>query len=221
MHSYAVRITHSYDTIKSLVDVWAEKCEKVAVYQHTGSETEKVHCHLVLLNSAVAKDQLKNFAKKLSVPLTGNQLCSFKKYDGNVTALVYMTKGNLVPSFLKSWSLEDSDSWKKKWVPQQTFKSKDAMLYEDVFSENTLTPALEDYLKNYDTNLYKSMGMLLPAYGERVFPFIKKWVHSEVFQRSGRIWNIRAINQYKMLVYSYYYRNSLKMPKDKTLSFDL
>lgn len=137
-HNYAVRITHSYEDCKHIVACWAMECDKMAVYEHIGSETEKVHIHMIIVGSRIQKKQLRNKAAQVSqVPLKGNENCSFKDYDGNEVALTYMTKGNLTPKYLKGYTVEDAHLWNTKWVeptPKQEKISEIKKVYTAEFS---------------------------------------------------------------------------------------
>lgn len=212
-HSYCVRITEDYETLIPLIDAWSPRIERFAVYEHIGERTNKTHCHMVIERSAIAKDQLKNIAKGLGINLKGNEQCSFKAFDGDDKAYIYMTKGILNAKFLKHWTSTDTDAWKKRWIGDKGHQiSKDALAYEDCFAEITYGISWKYYQRD-NPNTY------IPGY-DRIsdndyhYRYMKKYAHSYAFQRYGRIWNIQASNLYKMLVYTYVYRNDLTIPKD-------
>lgn len=209
-HSYAVRITYPYETIKPLMEIWAEKCEKMAIYEHTGERTNKVHIHLVIERCSVTKDQLKNYAKPTPIVLKGNGNCSFKKFDGNEKAYVYMAKGVLDPKFLKGWTQEDAQRWKSLWVGEKGHSQrKENVVYDDCFDEIVYESAWR-YHQRDNPRGDQSIN-------DYQFEFIRKWAHTYTFNKMGRIWNIQAINLYKMLVYTFVYRNNIRIPeKDKT-----
>lgn len=211
-HSYAVRITYDYDTIKPLMDCWADRCQKMAIYEHIGERTNKTHIHIVIEGCEVAKEQLKNMAKPTPINLKGNKQSSFKKYDGNERALVYMTKGVLSPKFLKGWTDLDADRWKKLWVGDLGHQvSKDVLVYEDCYDELTFEVAWRYYQRDHP-NTYDSKNPM--TNNDYQYQFIKSWARNFAFQRYNRIWNIQAMNMYKMLVYTYVFRNNLVIPKD-------
>lgn len=215
VHSYAVRITYAYDAIKPLLECWAERCEKMAVYEHVGERTNKVHIHLVMENCEIGKEQLKNMAKPTPITLIGNKLCSFKKYDGNEKAYVYMTKGVLTPKFLKVWTDVDADRWKKLWVGDLGHQnSKDVLLYEDCYDELTFEVAWKYYQRDHPNNYIA--GSKPTSSNDYQFNFIKQWARNYSFSKFNRIWNIQAINMYKMLVYTYVYRNNLVIPEKES-----
>lgn len=118
MPSYAVRITYDYKTFAPIIKLWAEKCEKVAVYEHVGEKTGKTHIHLALWRTSVDKKQLRNIAMKY-LDVKGNERCSMKALETDWTLAiryyVYMTKGKHDPSFLKEYTQEEADGWKAQW----------------------------------------------------------------------------------------------------------
>lgn len=98
---------------------WAERCKKVAVYEHVGQATQKTHIHMVLCDSEVCKKQLKNLLRIHNLntqgKLGGNKDWSFKEWDGDENACAYMTKGHIDYSFLKEWNDDDHERWKSMW----------------------------------------------------------------------------------------------------------
>lgn len=202
-HSYMVRITHSYDACKALVDTWAMSCEKMVVYEHVGSVTEKVHIHLVIECSEYQKKWLRELGSRHGINLKGNKNCSFKEFDGNYTAMVYMTKGVYDPKYNKGYSESDVALWKSQWVQRE--ESKDAMLYNHVFGD-------VQYIDDCYEQWCESNPIGTDPYHK--FRYVKKHAYSQVLMLNGYIVNMKCINQYKMLVYSYCARNGLFIPDD-------
>lgn len=206
VYHYAVRITHSYEVCKALVDTWSLRCEKMLVYEHIGSVTEKVHIHLIMEGSDTHKKWLRELGQRTGVNLKGNKYCSFKEFDGNKTAMVYMTKGVHEPSYNKGYSLEDIALWKSQWVDHP--KSKDAALYEHIFGS-----------EEYNDEMYENWTKENPKDDKDVTMSHKfKWVKSEAYKaalmHNGFIVNMKTINQYKMLVYSYCARYGIWIPDE-------
>lgn len=121
--NYACRITKPYSVVKDIIDNWATRCEAVAVYQHDADEeVSTTHVHLILLGCEVKQEQLKRDSK---LPAGGNKLWAWKSvYDdsqGNVQVvnkdfITYMSKGNLLPVFLKNISQEEVEHFRLLWV---------------------------------------------------------------------------------------------------------
>jgi len=211
-NDYAIRITYPYETLSVLLGFWAEKCEKVAVYEHVGERTNKTHCHLVIVGCTVTKDQLKNYAKQqTSYSLKGNGASSFKVYDGNERACVYMAKGTLDPKLLKGWTQEDAARWKSLWVGDKGHQPrKETLLYDDCFDDMMYETAWLYHQRDHPP-LYDMTK------NDYQFCFVKQWAHKYAFDKFGRVWNIQAINMYKMLVYTYIFRNNLKIPETEKI----
>lgn len=191
-HDYFVRITHPYASLQAMVSLWSLRCEKLVVYEHTGGKTEKVHCHILILGSNTHKKQLRNIGSDF-VCLKGNELCSFKECVSWQTPVVYMTKGNLEPKFLKGFQSEDSDNWKSQWVPRDQYEKVDPLskLYDDVFTDFVLDKTSDDF-----------------GFGQ-----IKRHVRAEVLNINNYIWTQKCFNQYKTLVYSFVFRNNIPIPE--------
>lgn len=198
-HSYAVRITHSYEECKALVDQWQLRCDKIVVYEHVGSITEKVHIHMVIEGSECTKKWLREIGSRQGVNLKGNAMCSFKEFDGNKQAIVYMTKGTLDPKYNKGYSQADLDLWKSQWVNKK--RSPDQELYDLAFGNEELCKE--------DLELFKNENPTV-VYPE--FVWCKRTAYQCAFHNNKFIANLRMINQYKMLVYTYCYRNGVKIP---------
>lgn len=198
LHDYAVRITYSYDQAAPIVRAWATRVTKMVVYEHIGSQTEKKHIHLLVLGSSLQKKQLRNIASQL-MDVKGNEIMSFKEYVGGEDYMTYMTKGKHDPSYLQGYTAEEAAVWKSKWVePARHEKvSSDERLYEDVFGGDYPNEHWEMWKKEYPEKMK--------------FDWVREFARSLVFQRNKFIWNLKAINQYKMLVYTYCYRNGVAM----------
>lgn len=207
-YNYCVRITKPFGVLRDLVSCWAERCERVAVYEHVGRFTEKTHIHMVLGGSEVCKKQLKNLLRIHNIntqgSLGGNKDWSFKEWDGDENACAYMTKGYIKYSFLKKWNDDDHDRWIKMWRGTPN-SSADQDAFDDCFDDAVFIPVKTQWER--DERPYLPTTEL---HGE--FKFIRKYVRNFVFNEYGRIWNVQAINRYKMLVYSYCFRNNVMIP---------
>jgi len=122
--NYAVRITRSYDYCQRMVAHWATRCDKILAYEHVGTTTEKIHIHLLIINSVLPVDTLKKQVKTLGASIfKGNGDWSFKTKDakyGPVTDsqdyVTYMTKGTHDPKYNKGYEPEYLAECKKNWV---------------------------------------------------------------------------------------------------------
>lgn len=106
---YAVRISYPYNQIPGHFWEWLghNLCE--AVYATAHNDTDTPHVHIALYNARVARDNVRKYiirAVKDCIednPPTGNALMSTKKWDGNDTYLMYLTKGNRHSVIANSW----------------------------------------------------------------------------------------------------------------------
>jgi hypothetical protein len=54
-----IRISHPWETVKTLIDKWQDKCNSVAVYQHDADEdVSRTHCHIILKGCTVGRKRL-------------------------------------------------------------------------------------------------------------------------------------------------------------------
>jgi len=148
MPDYMVRLTHSYETAKTVVGLWAMRCDKILAYEHLGTKTGKVHIHLSLLGTNVDKKQLRNIASGAQLPVSGNEWCSFKIWDRKDEYITYMSKGKYEPKYFTVLTPQEIQSCKDAWINYR-HKSKDEVLYTDFVKyimerEKTLCVTIDD-----------------------------------------------------------------------------
>lgn len=189
-HDYFVRITYAYDKIASMVSLWACRAEKMVVYEHIGTKTEKVHCHILILGCNIHKKQLRNLGATC-VSLKGNELCSFKECTSWETPVVYMTKGNLDPKYIKGFERSEADVWKSKWVEPIKYEkvSKDVKLFEDFWTDE-LYERFQSLRRPEDEDMDKVVYYQ--------YYWILREARTYAFGVNGGIWNMRARNIYYM-----------------------
>lgn len=209
-YDYFVRITHSYAAIAGLVSLWAMRCEKLAVYEHTGEKTEKIHCHLLILGSNTQKKQLRNIGSDI-VDLKGNENCSFKECVSWETPVVYMTKGNLDPKYLKGFTKEEAVEWKSKWQPRNVYRKPNplASVFEYVFGDpydvedaqafRVPKGVLEDDVKAFP-----------PTYN--AFRMVVTRSRQMVFAKNDDFWSPKCANEHKTMVLTYCMRFHIPIP---------
>lgn len=209
-NDFFVRITHSYEALRSLVGVWALECEKMAVYEHVGTETEKVHCHMVILRSRITKKQLRNIGQKF-VTLKGNEYCSFKACESWETPMTYMTKGELEPKYYIGFTKEECDAARSRWVEPAEVVTRDRAIFNECFYENgwwdnSTHPKNKDCAHCGAWENRKCDECLFNPVKKRAIKFcVDKY----------DIWNMRAMNVYKMLVYTYAFKFNVPIPKEQ------
>lgn len=125
MPHYAVRITHSYEACQRVVGLWALRSDRIAVFEHEGEKTGKTHIHLALFGTSVDKKQLRNIAAATGLNVKGNENCSFKEWDGKPdNYMYYMTKGKYDASYIKWYTIDDVNEWKRLWVPPKDYETQ-------------------------------------------------------------------------------------------------
>lgn len=200
MPDYAVRLTHSYESAKVVVGLWAMRCNKILVYEHLGTRTGKIHIHLALLGTSVDKKQLRNIAMTTKLPVSGNEWCSFKNWDKNMDYVTYMSKGLLDPVYNKGYELQELQTCKDKWVePSNVIK----------------TDQTDDYLNNFDNHVFKIIpaGEIMDFYKLRTIT--KDFVFRQCHTGSRARWDIKMKNLYTTIMNTYIYENDVKIPPDE------
>jgi len=209
MYDYFVRITHPYEVLVRLVSAWALECSSLAVFEHVGSQTEKVHCHLVILGSRLQKKQLRNIGSQFAV-LKGNEYCSFKECVSWEIPLTYMTKGELSAKYLKTFTIEQIDSARARWTPRQSYK-KPPTKSEAAWADFQEWVILEREISRCEPD------EIIVINGEatrthKKFDIVKKHAHQYAGTEFQGMWSRATWDMYKMLVYSYCFQNNISIP---------
>lgn len=212
-YDYFVRITRPYSDLSGLVTIWAARARQMVVYEHTGTKTEKIHIHMVIKGSDVCKKQLKNLVEYLN--FKGNKDWSFKNYNGNETAIVYMTKGNITPSYVKGYTPEELQAYQDLWTDEQPKITRQQKLYDETFgNKQELQIQIKEFIKRRNASYVlagtKLHEMDTPA--EMEFEYILRVAKQAAFKESGQIWSMKTMNDYKMLVYTYVMRELHVIP---------
>lgn len=101
------------------IDEWAEKADKLLVYEHSADEeVSQTHCHFLIQDSDVKSERLKRIARDKFPALKGNECWSWKEVNQDKVAsyITYMTKGNLACSYSKNFSAEELERSRLAWV---------------------------------------------------------------------------------------------------------
>lgn len=89
MANYAVRISLDLRHVVPIVDYWAPHAQQIIAYEH--NETERLHCHLLLLGVRVTTQRLKQLARRQE---RGNAFWNFKSCEADTEKYItYMSKG--------------------------------------------------------------------------------------------------------------------------------
>lgn len=220
--SFFIRATYSYADLQPLILIWSPLCEKMAIYEHIGEETEKIHCHIALVNAKIGKKQLMNKAAKAMPKWSGNETYSCKAMDdGFDRQYVYMTKGIYEPSYLLGFTQADADLWKSKWVHNSEATSVDELHYNDCFKDYPLQryydlfeeqkDALKIQYKHDEDTLQKALVALTPDKVKReIYNNILKTVNKYITDKVVKTCNHKFFQLQKTLVLTYCYRNNVQ-----------
>jgi len=222
-YDYFVRITHPYTSLAPLISRWSLECEKLIAYEHVGTLTEKVHIHMVILGSRLQKKQLRNIGNQFA-DLKGNENCSFKECVSWEQPIVYMTKGMLEPSYNKGFAIDKIAELKGKWVKPTNYEKKSQNEQFYMTWNNSDWKYLFLHIVECKERFAKQLAAcagdafaqdaLLTQLPTVEFDAIKGYFRRYVFEESHSIWDLQAINKYKMMVWTYCMREDISIPKN-------
>lgn len=206
--SFFARISRPYSDLSGVIARWALRCDKVLVYEHIGSETEKVHIHAAIYGANCDKKTLKNDYKHLR--LNGNEDHSWKEWDGVDTAVTYMTKGELDPKYNKGYTQARLDELKAAWVQPKEYekKSKWQQLAEE-FEGYAPLPFKYDW-EAFANDPHATTPPSLDHYVDRVLDSAKKFIRS----KDKDAWTPNYPNRVKCCFYSFLWKNKVT-PSDE------
>lgn len=128
----AIRITQTYEELRSFFDQVRTVSSACAVYQHSASRD---HVHAIIKDCKVSTDTLKNYVKRaLGVTTYPKSDWSFKtiheggSIDDNF--ITYMSKGTLEPVYQFGYQPSDLDMLKSKWIPIVKTRKSEMVQYK-------------------------------------------------------------------------------------------
>lgn len=189
--------------LKDVINDWSDKVGKILCYEHQGSETEKIHVHLLIMESPVKDERLKRIARA-RIELSGNEDWSWKKCDMNKVKeyMTYMTKGVLRPVFVKNFSTAEVEEARSRWVEPKGNDNSPATSQK----RDELDIMEEDYLRSHDIN---SVIIQLGS--------IRTWTMAWYWRRYGKL---PIVSQYKRNAGSLYLRLVEEQGRTGTSRFD-
>jgi hypothetical protein len=208
MPHYAVRITHAYSVAQKIVAAWALKSERMAVFEHEGEKTGKIHIHLALYGTSVDKKQLRNIAAATLIPVKGNENMAFEEWDGlENNYCYYMTKGHIDASYLLKYTQVDVEQWKSNWVEPKVYKKVSPWTkFWNSYEPHAPLPAV------FDAQAWLSSPDLEPPKND-TFEKLVKSVHKYVYALHGGVWCPQMSNEKKCLINTYCDKHKLKKPE--------
>lgn len=115
---YFVRVRMTSDNILPAIESKiANACERVVAYEHS-EKADNIHCHMMLVGCKVSTDTLKNYIRSVGMvpPRAGNKFWSFKDCTNDLdTPVTYMSKGKLMPFYVKGFTQDYLDTCKDRW----------------------------------------------------------------------------------------------------------
>lgn len=218
--SFAVRITRPYSDLSGMFHIWSLQCEKLLVYQHTGSQTELVHCHALVVNLRVTKERLKQLSEVPGRPLNGNQDWSFKTARDLVDPYItYMSKGTYCPYYVMGYEEAFLEARRAEWKEPSKLPHKHAKLHQD-FRNHVYTQW------NHET------GYLYPEpppevhelYGHSfdndkyIFDKLRKFSYNFSLSLKGEF-NVQTMNLAKTLLLTFCYENEVTVDLKSVFKF--
>lgn len=210
-YDYLIRITHSFDVARAVCLLFAERAQKVAVFEHL--DQARIHIHIAIQGCEVSSKRLRQQAALTGLNVKGNKYASFKTWDKNERALVYCTKGQYRPLYLKGWTEADADRWISLYERNPPDISPHHTLYNECFDDGD-----QD---NTDYYYYTRQNPIIVGEGreQRIienhkFQWVKHQAKTFVFNHNQRIWDMGALARYRMLVFTYCYRHEVPMDSD-------
>lgn len=180
MNSYAPRLSISYAEFEPVAPLWAEYAQQMAVYEHEAdASVRRTHIHVLILGSSVKAEQLKRIFKKTLPKYEASGGNDFWKWESkygtpNEGFLQYMPKGILRPKYLKNFSDESVEEWRKKWVDHTP--SQESSTKYDEYEE-----LKRSYAQTHD--VYIQLGGAIPI----TLDSVRKWTMSWYWRRDGRL----------------------------------
>jgi len=118
----AIRISLPKETVATILRAWLPHCDQIIAYEH--NEANRVHCHILMIRSAVTTQRLKQLALREE---RGNTFWSFKQGTGDVSRYItYMSKGKINPFFHECnigcydpescFTEEEVEQYKQQWT---------------------------------------------------------------------------------------------------------
>lgn len=138
--SYAVRFTKSYNDVSGVVKEIAEKSEKSIVYEHT--DGARLHCHMLIIGYEKASDTLRRKLRSMFTNPARSDISIKQTYsdasgiqvDVDDTFIVYMSKGQYDPQYVKGYTGDEIQTYRSRWVdytPKKGLKVRNGKIVVD------------------------------------------------------------------------------------------
>lgn len=186
--NYAPRISASYVEIQPVIQEWASKMLRMAVFQHDKDDSvQTTHCHILMEGCETQCEQLKRIFKKIlpGLPAKGNEFWKWEsKTSVNDSFLTYMSKGVLTPMFVKGYSPELVEERRLQWKITTPGKSPTSKYDEWEAIANAYDAQHDDYM---------SRTMSLDE--------TRRWTFSWYYHRDGKALHISNYKRYAISLF--------------------
>jgi len=211
----AVRITLPFADASGCVHAWALKAEKLLCYEHLGSETEKVHVHLLLIGATVTTERLKQLS---GLRGSGNEFWSFKtksKAHGPITTknadryITYMSKGIHDPKYVKGYDLKVLQACKEAWEERENVANPGRVLLSE-FREYLCfvrEPGFFVLRLHPDGEEYETWD---PMAGKLFALYARKWA----FSKYDCVWSVQTAKIAKQVYLTFCMDMGIEIPQD-------
>lgn len=150
--SFAIRITKAYVDISGLVQKIADIAENCVVYQH--DDASRVHCHMLVLGFTKTEDTIRRWMRGVfeKPARTDISIKSVYKDDAgkevpvDSSFIVYMSKGQLDPVYVKGYTESDISDYRGRWVnqsPRQGLRTKNGKIVVDGVGDDPSQPSTQ------------------------------------------------------------------------------
>lgn len=151
------RITCSYATFTPVVQLIDAVCDKLVIYEHN-SNVDNTHIHMYIEKCTVSTDTLKNYCKRFGI--TGGPRgtgWSFKSAH-DAGCIVYMSKGDIEPSYVKGFTTDEITSYRESWQPNKKGKYQTKLQYIVRETPSQAKKRKNDYLQEMISELGDHQG---------------------------------------------------------------
>ena len=218
--SFAVRITRSYDELSGVINTWGLHCGKLIAYEHIGSRTELVHCHLLVVDLAITKERLKQITLASGIQLGGNQDWSFKTAKESTDKYItYMSKGVLQPVYSMNFDTDYIDTMRQAWRNPTQLPSKDANMIGD-FRNYVYTTWNSDYgtlFRDIPTEIQYATRTEMFDANKFIYDAVRRYSFSFAFCLTKHIWNVQTGNKARSCLITFCMENDIGLDMAKIL----
>lgn len=183
MSSYVCRITLPFSDVNQFIEDWADKADKLLVYEHEADEeVSKTHCHFLIRDCKVKEDRLKQIVNKIvSPPLKGNECWSWKTVIEDKVAdyITYMTKGKLTAKYNKGYDQFYIDERKKVWVLPGTPQAKK--------KQDEITELYDSFVKKFNVNSHEYHNGYQDNISDRILSLCRTHTMSHIYHKTGKL----------------------------------